>query len=112
MSTITPLRKSDNLNAMYLVLGGRDWANKRTYFSAQKNTAEKILSSSDKTLAVTTMLTNPDKILPSIGRISKGGQIYDAAEANLSIQNGSLTISLKDTASVNLGSANTFNLKQ
>ena len=71
MSTITPLRRSDNLNAMYLVLGGNDWANRWNYFSQQKNTAEKILTTSEKTLAVTTMLINPDKVLPAQGRVGK-----------------------------------------
>lgn len=112
ISTITPLWKSDNLNAMYLVLGGNDRANKRSYFSEQKNLAEKVLTSSEKTLAVTTMLTNPDKILPSLGRISKSGQIYDAASAQLGIKNGKLTVSIEDIASVDLGAANSFNLVQ
>lgn len=77
ITTLAPQRKSSNLNAMYLLLVGSDWGNRWSYFTEQSNEALNVLTSSDKTLAVTTMLTDPDNILSAVLRISANGQIYD-----------------------------------
>lgn len=94
VTILAPLWKAQNLNAMYMLLAGSDWANRWNYFTEQSNEAENVLTSSDKLLAVTTMLTHPDHILPAVLRISANGQIYDGSSVRMNVVNNELRYDL------------------
>lgn|GEM_PF-1295296 len=94
LTTLAPLWKSSNLNAMYMLLAGSDRGNRWSYFTEQSNEADIVLSSSDKALAVTTLLTHPDRILAAALRISQNGQIYDGSDVSLNTKDGNLIYDL------------------
>lgn len=100
------------MNAMYAILGGNDRANKRQYFTEQSELAEKTLSSSNKLLAVSTLLINPEHIRPALLRINTNGQLYDASDITLDIIDGKLRYSLNEYGSVLIGNSNEFSLQQ
>lgn len=112
ITVLAPQRKPANLNAMYLLLGGSDRGNRWNYFGQQGNQAEDVLTSSDKTLAVTTMLTHPDRVLSSFIRLNSNAQVYDATDIPLIIKNNELAYDLAEKGYISFGSSRSFSLVQ
>lgn len=96
---------------MYMILAGSDRGNRWNYFSQQSNEAQNILTKSDKALAVTTLLTNPNNILPALLRINNNGQIYDASDIRLTKRDNVLTYDLNTKGYIALGSASSLTLR-
>ncbi len=82
------------MNALYMILAGNDWGNRWNYFTQQSNEAQGVLTSSDKVLSVTTMLTHPDHILSAAVRISQNGQLYDGSNIHMIVKNDELSYDL------------------
>lgn len=61
---------TENLNILYGNYFGSDWGNQRWYFSNHKNYIEKVMSQSNKMLAVTTQIVNEDNIKQTILKIN------------------------------------------
>lgn len=96
---------------MYMILAGNDRGNKWSYFSQQKNEAQDILTKSEKALAVTTILTNPNTILPALLRINNNGQVYDASDIRLVHRDNVLIYDLNTKGYIGIGNVNSFTLK-
>lgn len=101
-----------NLNVMYLNLFGTDRGNQRGYFSEYTKTINTITSKSDKLLATTTQLVDPNKIKQIAYIIDEQGQVQsiDNTPYELDIQNGKIVIRMPETANIYLGKSNTFSI--
>ena len=86
----------NGLNVMYLNLFGSDRGNQRGYQSDFSSYAEKIISKSEKTLAITTQLIDLKKLgKPSLLLLTKGKiQNTDTLPLSASIENRKIKISL------------------
>lgn len=63
---------TQKLNVMYLNLFGSDRANG---WSQRGDVASQMIVNSDKLLAVTTLLSNPDSLKRSVARVSANGEV-------------------------------------
>jgi len=103
----------EKLNVMYLNLFWTDWGNQRWYFSENEKTVNKITEQSNKLLATTTQLVDPNKIKQIEYIISQNGQIRSINETPvpLTIENKQLMIRIPNVSDINLGASDTFTIQ-
>ncbi|MCF7835358.1 VCBS repeat-containing protein, partial [Candidatus Gracilibacteria bacterium] len=93
---------TEKLNIMYLNLFGTDRGNQRGYFSDNKNFIQDIMAGSEKLLATTTLLVDPNKLEKIELILDQSGQIQNNEnnEINLSYENGKLTTQIQGIGSI------------
>lgn len=104
----------EKLNIMYLNLFGTDRGNQRWYFSENNKTINTITNQSNKLLATTTQLIDPNKIKQIEYIISPQGQIQSISnkEATLTIENNEFLVMMPEIAKIHLGKTDTFTIQQ
>lgn len=104
---------TNNLNIMYLNLFWTDRGNQRWYFSENKNFIQTIMSWSEKLLATTTLLTDPNKLKKIELILDESWQIQNNEnnETKLSYKNQKLSINIKDIWDISRNNQN-FNIIQ
>ena len=103
-----------DLNVMYLNLFWADRGNQRWYFSENNKVVNNITSQSDKVLATTTQLIDPNKIKQIEYIITPHGQIQSISnkQSTLTIQNKTFVVAMPDIANIHLGATNEFEIKK
>lgn len=104
----------DKLNIMYLNLFGTDRGNQRWYFSENKKIVNTITSQSNKLLATTTELVDPNKIKQIAYIVHPNGQIRSIKNKNftLTVINKTFTVQLPEIADISLWLTKDFTLQK
>lgn len=103
----------DKLNIMYLNLFWTDWGNQRWYFSENNKTINAISMQSNKLLAATTQLVDPNKIKQIEYIINPHGQIQNISikESTLTIENKEFIVLMPEIAKIHLGMTERFEIQ-
>jgi len=86
-----PLIPTTNLNVLYLNLFGTDWWNQWGYFSENNKFANMLITWSDKLLAVTTQLMDPEKMNQFTFIVDANGQIKQFVDGDVFLRSNTLS---------------------
>lgn len=101
-----------NLNVMYLNLFGSDWWNLWTHDAINDSYIPDLISSSEKLLAVTTQIVEPNRLKKFAALVSDRGQVHNFSErqTTLSFWSWTLIAELDDVWYFSLGDVKKFTL--
>ena len=75
----------EDLNVMYMNIFGGDWANQWGYFSTNDDVTADMINDSPKLLAVTTQLTNPEKLYQFVATLDPSAKLTPEQAENHAI---------------------------
>ncbi len=103
----------EKLNILYLNLFGTDWWNQRGYFSENNKIINTMTNQSNKLLATTTQLIDPNKIKQVQYIVSPNGQItnINTTPYTLTLENKSIVAIVPEVAKIVLGKSKNFTIK-
>lgn len=104
----------EKMNIMYLNLFGTDRWNQRWYFSENNKIINDITTKSNKLLATTTEIVDPNKIKQIEYIINANGQIQSITnkQSTLTIENKEIIVLMPSIAKIHFGATNNFQIQK